>query len=157
MRTRGGSPSWAIARELSSRPGMRFLLLLMGVITMVTFVATLTSRFATVRAPPPYRLQQNSCGASHATGFLQTNYFWDFSGRTQNYFGRFQANQDEVVTYLNQTTDGYIAMQEVRFGACNSQPPVPTLCYTLPYRRQRIKRLDLSAHSSTARCASTTT
>ncbi|KAL3915489.1 MAG: hypothetical protein SGPRY_007200 [Prymnesium sp.] len=51
-------------------------------------------------------------------GFLQTNYFWDFSGRTQNYFGRFQANQDEVVTYLNQTTDGYIAMQELHRKVC---------------------------------------
>lgn len=27
-------------------------------------------------------------------GFLQTNYFWDFSGRTQNYFGRFQGDRN---------------------------------------------------------------
>ena len=44
---------------------------------------------------------------------LQTQYFWDFSGRTQNYFGRFQADRTDVVTYLNATADGHIVLEDV--------------------------------------------
>jgi len=46
-------------------------------------------------------------------GFLQTQYFWDFSGRTQNYFARFQQNRSSVVTHLSQTVDGHIALADV--------------------------------------------
>jgi len=56
-----------------------------------------------------------SCNADFTVchGFLQTNYFWDFTGATQNYFGRFQPDRNEVVTYLNSTADGFIVMEDL--------------------------------------------
>jgi hypothetical protein len=50
---------------------------------------------------------------SSCYGFLQTQYFWDFSGKSQNYFGRFQNNRSSVVTHLSTTADGMNAIMDV--------------------------------------------
>eukprot|EP00967_Tisochrysis_lutea_P094058 scaffold136514_cov26-Tisochrysis_lutea.AAC.3 len=46
-------------------------------------------------------------------GWLQTQYFWDFSGRTQNYFARFQKSRDSPVTMMSEISDGAKAIADV--------------------------------------------
>jgi len=48
----------------------------------------------------------------------QIAYYWDFSGRNQNYYGRFQKDRSSPITYMSEISDGAIMMADVHAKVC---------------------------------------